>query len=660
MSISRANLLCVTARTLSSAAFVFISCDVSAQTSSTETVLPPVVVTASRFANDPSSNPIGATVITAEQIREAGAGSVNEAIRKIGGVYGRQNFSGTQDFQLDLRGFGTTSDQNLVILVDGIRLSENELSTALLSSIPIESVERIEIVRGGSSVLYGEGATGGTIQIITKRPISNTFSGTVMAEAGNYGHQELRTSVAKAWDGFALDAHASKQRADNYRDNNAVTQDNFSGGGQWSSKEGRVGARVDLARQTSRFPGALTLAQFQANPRQTNTPNDFGSTDVNSYTVFGERNLGAFDVAADLSQRDKTSKAVFVSAFGTFDSRADTRVTQFSPRIRHLSGSGNVNNEFVTGLDFFRWTRATKSNFGGFPSSDAKAFQKSKALYARDEIRIKDTRVALGARHEVFDKDFTDPLGFGTTAYTQTHSLNAWDLQGSHAVSPNFSLFAKAGQSYRVANVDENAATPTANQPLAPQTSHDLELGSSLGNAAQKATLRVFQHRLKNEIFYDPTLFANRNLEPTKREGVELEANTKIASAYSLSVNLQHVNAKFTDGPNAGKEMVLVPPNTAALRLNWLPGTKHSANVGLLWVDSQRYGGDFSNTCSARMPSYTTLDGRYALHTGAWEFAISGTNLTDKNYFTSAFGACQNGIYPDMGRQIKVSARLNF
>lgn len=628
--------------------------------SSENKTLAPVVVTASRFASDPAQSPIGAAVITAEEIREAGINNVNEAIRKLGGVYGRQNFSGTQDFSLDLRGFGSNSDQNLVVLVDGIRMSENELSPALLSSVPIELVERVEIVRGGSSVLYGEGATGGTVNVITKRNAQSGTHGTVVAEAGSYGHREVRASVATGKDGFLLDANVGTQRADNYRDNNDVRQKNFSGGAQWSSNEGRIGLRIDVARQDARFPGSLTLAEFQANPRQAKTPDDFGSLDTDRYTFFVERRLGAMDVAAELSHREKTSKSFFDSAFGAFDSRMDSRVTQFSPRIRHRSGSDELANELVAGLDFARWARETKSNFAGFSSADADASQHSRAVYVRDEIHFGKARIAAGARREVFDQDFTDPLAFATTAYSKSHSLNAWELQAKYEFAPSVSAFAKGGQSYRVANVDENGATPVANQPLEPQTSHDLELGMTLGNSARKMTARVFRHRLTNEIFFNPIQFANVNLDPTARKGIEIEGNVRLMSEFLLAATLQHVSAEFRGGPNAGNEMVLVPRNTATLRLNWLPGTAQNAHVGLQWVDSQRYGGDFSNACTARVPSFTTVDARYARRFGAWEFAVAGTNLTDRDYFTNAFGACRNGIYPDPGRQLKVSARLDF
>jgi iron complex outermembrane receptor protein len=628
-----------------------------------ERTLAPVLVTSSRFAADPAFMPIGATVVTAEEIREAGIGNVNEAIRKLGGVYGRQSANGTQDFSLDLRGFGETGNQNLVILVDGIRLSENELSNALLSSVPIESVERIEIVRGGSSVLYGEGATGGTIQIITKRGARQGLHGTVVGEVGTLGHRELRASATQGWGGFALDANVGLQRADNFRDNNEVRQKNFSGGMQWGSNQGRIGARLDLARQDSRLPGALSLEQFRANPRQTLTPDDFGSIDTDRATLFAERRFGDLELAAELSHREKTTRAHFASAFGDFDSEANSRVTQLSPRLRYLSNHGALKNELVAGLDFARWSRDTDSSFGGFPSSDAEGKQKSRAIYLRDEVRIGDWRVAAGARREHFDQRLADPLAFPALAADAGRSLNAWELQGSYALTPKAELFAKAGRSYRVANVDENSLTRAANQVLQPQTSRDLELGAALGDTSRKLTVRLFRHRLKNEIFFDPTVGAfgaNSNLDPTRRQGVELEAWLKLATAFALSANLQHVSAKFIDGPNAGREIALVPRNTAALRLNWLPGGAQSADVGVQWVDAQRYGGDFSNTCSSRMPSYATLDARYAVRVGVWEFALSGTNLADRDYFSNAFGACRSGIYPDAGRQLKVSLRRDF
>ncbi|MGI4848679.1 MAG: TonB-dependent receptor [Janthinobacterium lividum] len=619
-----------------------------------DATLNPVQVTASRFAADPSFAPIGATVITADEIREAGIGNVNEAIRKIGGVFGRQSTTGSTDFSLDLRGFGATSDQNMVILVDGVRLSENELATAMLSSVPIETVERIEITRGGSSVLYGDGATGGVIQIITKRTARDGVHGTVVAEVGTLGLRELRGSVAKGWDGFSLDANVGTMESDNYRANNAIRQSNFSGGLQYGDNTGRIGFRADVARQDTHLAGSLTLAQFNADPRQTNTPDDFGSLDSNRYTLFAERRFGGLELASELSYRDKTSRYASTG----YSSKADSHVMQFSPRLRYLSDLAAARNELVAGVDLANYKRDTNTTF-----VRATGEQKSMAFYLRDEVRFGALRVALGARHEKFDKKADDPT---SAAYDGSQSANAWDLLASYTVVRNVDVFAKAGKSYRVANIDENNYTPVIGKPLETQTSHDLELGTMLGNAEGNLTARVFRHKLRNEIYYDPTVpgqffpGANANLDPTRHQGIELDAAMRVIPGVTLHAVLQHVSARFTEGPNAGKELGLVPKNTATVRANWVAGNGQSADVGVQWVDTQRYGGDFDNSCSAKIPSYTTIDARYAVRVSNWTFALSGTNLADKDFFSSAYGSCNSGIYSENGRQLKLSARYDF
>ena len=329
-----------------------------------------------------------------------------------------------------------------------------------------------------------------------------------------------------------------------------------------------------------------------------------------------------------------------------------SEVNHFSPRIRHRSQLGAVSNELVVGLDFAEWDRDT--------SWDARDSQDSKAVYVRDEIRVGNARFAAGARHEKFDKRLRDAIGFAD--YDKSHSLNAWELQGRYAFQPELSVFAKAGRSYRVANADENGFTLVTGEPLAPQTSRDLELGATVGGTARNVTVRAFRHRLKNEIFYDPTagaFGANVNLDPTTRQGLEVEGTMRLMHAFSLSGTLQRVSAKFRDGPNEGNEVVMVPKTIATLRLNWMPASDQSASVGVQWVDSQRYGSDFTNTCPGRIPSYTTLDARYAKRFGKWELAVVGSNLTDRDYYSSAF-QCQGGIYQEPGRQLRLTARLDF
>jgi iron complex outermembrane receptor protein len=631
--------------------------------SAQEQAISTVHVTGSRFPADPALPTVGATVITAAEIRNAGVTDVNQAIRKIGGVHGRQSLDGSPDFGLDLRGFGTNSSQNLVILVDGVRMNENELAGTVLSTIPVDTVERIEIARGGSSVLYGEGATGGVINIITKRGAEAGYHGSASLEGGRFDQHHARASVRHGEGALSFDLAAAHQETDNYRDNNEFSQKTVSGGVQWAQGGSRLGMRVESARQDARFPGALSLAEFEANPRQEATPNDFGSLASDRVSLFAGHRIGAVELAAELSHRERDSRAHYETTFGTGDVVNTSRQTQFSPRLRHLARKQGLLNEFVAGVDLLRWERvSTYASAFGTTRNDAS--QDARAFYVRDEVRWDDAwnaRLAVGARHERFEKDYADP-GARVPRESGSQSQNAWSLEGSIDPVPGLSLHAKAGESYRVPNADENSYR-LGDQVLDVQTSRDLEFGVTVGSEARRVSARVFRHRLRDEIFFDPTLFGgfgvNTNLDPTRRQGVELDGHLDLPANLRFTGHVQHVQAEFTDGPNAGRDMVLVPKNVVTARLAWLPKNGHSADIGAQYVSTQRYGSDFANTCGARIPSYTTIDARYAVKVGPWEFAATGLNLGDRQYFSQAFG-CRSGIYPSDGRQLKLSVRYDF
>ena len=630
-----------------------------------EATVPSIVITGARFPAQAAAAPVGATVITAEDIRRAGSTDVNAAIRKIGGVYGRQSLDSSPDFGLDLRGFGSNSAQNVVILVDGVRLNENELANAVLSSIPIDTVERIEIQRGGSSVLYGEGATGGVINIITRRSGKLGTHGSLFAEGGRFDAHDLRASLTHGAGPLSFDLALSDRGTDNYRKNSQFDQTTASGGAQFAWNTGRAGLRFERSRQDARFPGSLKEAEFLADPRQTLTPDDFGTLDTDRASAFVEHRIGGLELAAELSQREREVAATYfyMSNDVKFASRTryDSRQTQFSPRLRHSAAFGAQRNELVAGVDLVRWKRQTTSDF-----SLGDAEQDSKAVYLRNEVLWNaphNARLAIGGRHERFTKDYSDPLGFPPVVNEhRSQSINAWSLEGSIDPVAGVTVFARAGRSYRIANVDENSLR-AGPEVLAPQTSRDLELGVTAGGPARQLSARVFRHRLENEIFYDPTLNggwgANANLDPTRRQGAEVDAQLALDAAWRFTAKLQHVQAEFTGGPNAGLDMVLVPKNIVTARLAWVPGSAHSADFGAQWVDRQRYGSDFSNTCDARIPSYTTLDARYAYRAGNWELGVTALNLADRQYYSNAFG-CRSGIYPSDGRQLKLSLRVDF
>lgn len=164
-----------------------------AQTQPAASVLPPVVVTATRFAEDANTLPFGVSVITAKDIKDVGAVTVNEAVMKLLGVPGRLDFYGGGDYSLDLRGFGGTADSNQAVIVDGVRINEGDLGGTRLAGIPIDSIERIEVVRGSAAVLYGAGATAGAIVITTKAASGRARVSSAQGYVGMGSHSLLDT-----------------------------------------------------------------------------------------------------------------------------------------------------------------------------------------------------------------------------------------------------------------------------------------------------------------------------------------------------------------------------------------------------------------------------------------------------------------------------------
>jgi iron complex outermembrane recepter protein len=609
------------------------------------------VVTATRFAEPAQSLPLGVSVITADEIRASGAATVNEALVRVLGVVGRQDFYGGGEFNLDLRGFGVTADNNQVVIVDGLRVSEADLGGTRLAGIPIESVERIEVLRGSGAVLYGEGATGGVIIITTKAGTGKERrnAASLYAGAGTYNLRDLRANATVAAGGFSLDAAGQKRDSDNHRDNFRSETDALSVTGQWSNDRLRLGARSTRDSLDTGLPGGLTLAQFEANPRQTTTPTDKAHIRNTRNSVFAEAHVGDWQLGADAGKREKNLRSLN-SGF-PFD--YDVDATNYSLRARNEARLGSAKNLLVLGTDYGRWTRDVLGAFG----STAK--QSSRAWYAKDDVILAGgTRLSAGARTERIEKSNSNALA------PISDRPKAWELGLSHPLSAVATVYGRAGRSYRLANVDEFSFT-SPGTILKTQTSRDLELGARWAYAMGKAELRLYRSMLDNEIGFDPNApgpfgpGANINFDPTRRQGLELDTSHALTRTIGLRFNAALRQATFRFGPHSGRDVPLVPRQTLAVRADWAPATGHRLSGGVNWVSSQHP--DFNNACT--MPAYTTADVRYAYQWQQLELSLGIANLFDRKYFTQAFG-CAAGvttaIYPETGRAVTAAMRVRF
>ena len=205
------------------------------------------------------------TVITAEDIAHSPAQSVQEIIAQTPGVqltsfYGGVNGVGTS---VDLRGFGAFATANSLVLINGRRLNDIDLMGVDFSTIPRDSIERIEITRGNSgAVLYGDGAVGGVINIVTKNGVNQPNSARIESAFGSFRHAEGNASVNASSGPFAVSLFGDDKSDDGYRRNNVLRQQTGMADFRYTGDQGTAFATINADQQHLGLPGGrfITLA----------------------------------------------------------------------------------------------------------------------------------------------------------------------------------------------------------------------------------------------------------------------------------------------------------------------------------------------------------------------------------------------------------------
>ena len=593
--------------------------------------------------------------------RPSGVADANEAIRKLGGVAARSDLNNGRENVLDLRGYGETASQNLVVLLDGVRISENELASARLSAIPLAQIERIEIVRGGSSVLWGEGASAGVINVILKRPQGAVRAARVSASVESFKGHELSADGQWGVGDWMLDAAAKRVRSDGYRDNSGYKQDTGSFGVSWQNDGWRVALRTMHEEQSARLPGYLSLAQYDSDPRQTQTPNDNAAYREQRYLGNVSRQWGDWTLLVDAAQRHREAQTAYISPSSSYILESDSEQIQVTPRLSYDAQISGVGVKVVTGLDWQDWDygSAYESVYAGAPDFGSETGkQQNQAIFVHGDLSLPTaTRITAGWRKERVRKQGDT----GWLVYDRKDTLHAGEFGVNQTVLPGWNVYGRLASSYRLPNVDENRATSGA-AALLPQRNSDREVGVKWALGAYSGTIRHFTQKIDHEIAYDNLQYANVNLDPTRRRGVEIEGRWTVTRALTLSGTWQQLTARYREGVNAGKDMILVAPHTATVRVAWRMDDRQTLDVGAQFLSSMRPGGDEANTCSRRVPSSTLLDARYAWTDKVWTLALSGTNLMDEKGYNYAYSfMCgEPSVYPYSGRALKFTVSRQF
>lgn len=645
-----------------------------------------VIVTPTRFATAPETSPVDVTVITASDIEKSAAKTLPTLLAQHVGIQVRSN-DGTPDMAIDLRGFGMTGNQNTLVLLDGQQLNDIELTSIRWSAIPLASIERIEIVNSSGAVLYGGGATGGTINIITKRP-SKEMRGNAGIGLGSYGTKEWQLAISGSGDRVGMRVTASGLDSSNYRANNNIAQKNLEADLRTDVGHGEAILKFGADNQNLRYPGprkvnpTTGINELASDPRGTSTPLDYGKRDGAHVSIGTSQQFDFGQVAGELSYRDKEQQAYF--DYGVWGGAyLDTKLNllSFTPRVKvpyQLGGSGN---ELIVGVDIADWDydsrRSSSPASIGTPTTHILAKQSNRALYAQNTTQIGiATQLTLGTRSQRVEYQARDAANPAADASgNRGRIVNAYELGLRQILNQDVSLFGRIGRSFRIATVDEifdqygGSLGGSKITILEPQTSQDSEAGIDYKSGNNKVRAALFQMNLNKEIHYNAITFTNMNLSPTRRYGLELEGTHNYTDALAVTVAYSYTIAKFREGTYggvnvSGNDIPLVPRHRFALSSSWKVSEKTTLSSNANYVGKQHFDNDQANTFGQQMPAYITVDMKLSHRAGSWLLAAAVNNLLNRRYFTYAVASTATpgsySTYPMQERNFLLNVTYEF
>ena len=579
-----------------------------------------VIVTASRMPEPLADTLASATVIGRADIETRQFQTLDEVLATAPGVALTNNGGVGKISTLFIR--GAEADQNLV-LVNGVRVGSTTAGIAAIQDIPLEQIERIEIVRGPRSALYGADALGGVVQVFTRE-----------ARAG------------------------------------AGWQTNFAAGGG-SNDTRRVSAGIGRSDDRSHFQVGASLLETDG----TNACQGFG------FPVF----VGCFTDEPDADAYRNTSGSIRAGVTLGSATEIDAFALLSQGRVEYDGSFGNVADfeQQTLGLSLQQplGARATLRAQVGRSTDDTENFASGSSVSSFDTTRDSgsllvdvDVRegLVLSAGVDLLRDRVDSTTGYveqsrrSTGVFAQSRwTRGAHDLQlgvrrdddgqfggrttGSAAwgwaFAPEWRVTLAAGTGYKAPTFNELYFPGFGNPDLGPETSRSVETSLRWRRGAQRVTLTAYENRVDDLIGFDQN-FSPVNIDRTRTRGVELEGAAVLAG-WELNGSLEWQDPRnrsagaFADNilPRRAREVVRadIGRRFGPVRL----GTR------------VQYAGErFDNLANTRpLGGYTTVDLLAEWQVGRdWRLMARGENLFDRDYATAAF-------YPQPGREWHLTVR---
>jgi iron complex outermembrane receptor protein len=638
--------------------FVFINASSHAQTNTNKNSAADYQysITANRFSPEYDA---GVFILDKTDISESGASNIADVIRLVSGARFKDELDGSSNVKIDLSGFGATADKNTLIMLDGVALNYSTLA-----SIPLDIVERIEIMRHGTAVLYGANTTGGVINIITKP--NNKNSRFIKWTLGAYGENKRDYAISQTSDDqkASFRISGSQRDTDGYRKNSASAEE----GHQFDltvKATDQTSLRIlqSYERLNAKYPDAISLSQFTTDPTFS-ASNSWSRLFASKSQLSLTQKEDYYQFQLDLAKTHKDNP----SSFGTYEYEA----TQINPRLKLM----HDNHTVTIGLD--RKLDNIESWF--------KNEKRQQAYFAQYGLRLNtEWGFELGYRKDKLEQHLESSFPAVTKELEQ--APESFNFRLDYQANSTSGYWLTLSKSARFVSVDESTPIPTSSfsynpdqfEPLKAQRSRDIALGANWLLSKHIIKASVFNYRIENEIALlsvqgSDSAFGgyNVNLPDTRRLGFDISADWYINEQWSLDTRYSWLKAKFANGSMmngidlSGQSVPEVSKNVIHLGTKFKPTQETHFNLYGNYQSSQYLTNDWQNR-GEKKPSLwiwnVSAQRTYSQKQMEWTFEGGVKNLTNRPYYAAGsvdVNTLAVSVYPAKPREVYMGASLRF
>ena len=631
------------------------------------------VVTATGF-DDVQSNQIkNTTIVTAQDIHNKGYNTIEEILKRTPGINFVNNGFG---YIVDVRGQGVQgAAKNVKVLVDGSPLNILDMSHAILplNSISVEDIEKIEIINGGGTVLYGGGTAGGVINVITKKTQEEPVKNKVYYQNSSFDTNKLGfgTSIKFA-NNFLLDLGYENINGNGYRRGDKRDGENLRGGFTYNIADNQtLRFKATRYKEESKESDGITKAQLNKDRKQagtTLTESDLDRTEYSlNYEIKPTDNL-TFSLLGynQKTIRDYDQEAPAGRMTHKTDGQFKDRKTGVDLKGKYNYGSGNV----IFGYEYIK-NSSNRSSYGAmymrnrrlFPTStvDIDLQKNTHSAFIQGRHSFTDKfEGTLGYRYEHADYDIHRTDARNVINKNTKKSNNAYETGLNFKYSDTGNVYAKYERGYRSPSptemVDKSITRGYVLNNLKSEKYDTYEIGIKDIIGPSFVSLTGFYTNKNDEILIDMPSghglnWTYKNLQKTERKGVELFAEQYFGT-FRVNESVSYVDAKISKGADKNKKIPYVSKTKATL------GANYEVLTGLNLTADLNY---FSNSVDGnyeKIKGYSTTDlgVSYAHKTGL------GVQAGVKNVFGKKYYRYKNGdsYIPEAERTYYVGVSYNF